>query len=105
MVKMPEIPERVTPTTVFLPEVTSAGTEQDLLLTGERRRPGRIQRVKPALIPLLRADEIAKIATDDDGATNNDDQDPLRAARGMAVGLLLVAPFWIGVGGLLWWLW
>jgi hypothetical protein len=61
------------------PETTPAGTGRDLLFPGERRRPDRIEHVNPELIPLLRSDKIAKAGTHDN------EQDPLRAARGVAV--------------------
>jgi hypothetical protein len=61
------------------PETTPAGTGRDLLFPGERRRPDRIEHVDPELIPLLGSDKIAKAGTHDD------EQDPLRAARGVAV--------------------
>lgn len=84
------------------PEVTRPAATRGLLFP-ERRRPGRTE-VKPELVPLLRSDEITKPAPHDgDQDSMGDDQDNLRTARGIAMGLLLAAPFWAGVGALLWW--
>lgn len=66
--------------------------------TGERRRPNRIQVANPHLIPLLRSPIPAE-------APDPDWKDSLRPARGIAFGLLLVAPFWVGAAGLLLWFW
>jgi hypothetical protein len=59
----------------------------------DQRRPGRLEKVSPALIPLLR--EPAECA---DGL--DFDSDPLAPARGIVVGLLLSVPLWglIGLG-------
>lgn len=85
--------------TVLPSEATPTGAGHDPLFPGERRRPGRTEHIDPELIPLFRSDEIAKIAVHGDG------QDPLRAARGIVASLLLAAPFWVGIGGLLWRFW
>lgn len=63
----------------------------------DRRRPGRLDQISPALIPLLR--EFAQFVDDPDF-----DADPLTPARGIFrgifVGLLLSVPLWslIGLG-------
>jgi hypothetical protein len=89
---------RMTDRPVALPaEMSPASKEHSVSFPGDRRRPGRVQNVNPALIPLLRSGEITKIQMDED------DQEPMRASRGIAIGLLLVAPFWIGIGALLMW--
>jgi hypothetical protein len=57
--------------------------------SSDRRRPGRIGNVSPALIPLLRATTVP----DDDG---------LAPARGIMVGLLLSMVLWATIGGAAW---
>ena len=54
--------------------------------TGDRRRPGRMENVSPALIPVLRQPTLTI-----DLNTNNDD---FRLSKGIAVGVLLAVPFW-----------
>lgn len=84
------------------PAVTPPAATHGLLFP-ERRRPGR-KEVKPELIALLRSDEIAKNAPlNDDQKPVGNDRDSLRAPRGIAMGLFLATPFWIGFGALLWW--
>jgi hypothetical protein len=55
----------------------------------DQRRPGRLEHVSPALIPMLRKPGQYVDA---------DDSDPLAPARGIAVGLLLSAPLWALIG-------
>lgn len=76
-------------------ELPASPPEPDPLCTGERRRPDRIEAPSPHLIALLR------------GSIPSETHEPdwkgsLGPARGIAFGLLLVAPFWVGVAGVLW---
>ncbi len=68
----------------------------------DRRRPGRVEYSDPDLIALLRKPE-AEGAALPEIATGND-PDNLAPVRGIAIGLLAVAPFWAAIGGLCWWL-
>jgi hypothetical protein len=54
-----------------------------------RRRPGRVAKANPHLIPLLRDPASADYVAPADRL--GDDHGP---AKGIAMGLLLVAPFW-----------
>ncbi len=60
-----------------------------LATPADRRRPGRPEAVNPHLIMLLR-DPTAP----EDPDLIQRSQDDLGAARGIAVGLVLSAPFW-----------
>ncbi len=51
----------------------------------DRRRPGRLESVSPALIPILRSAEPE---------IEFDEVDQASAVRGLAFGLLLSAPIW-----------
>lgn len=53
-----------------------------------RRRPGRLETVNPALIPLLHGETIAEISSDFSV------QHDLAPAKGIAMGLLLSIPPW-----------
>jgi hypothetical protein len=59
------------------------------LTTAERRRPGRIEEISPALLPLLR--EPNSINLPITPAQDND----LDSARGILFGLLMSAALWI----------
>lgn len=74
---------------------TSAAAEHD---SADRRRPGRARHVHPALLPLLRrpAEGGDGLAGDEQTPWTNED-DELGLARGIAVALLLVLPFWCAV--------
>ena len=61
----------------------------------DRRRPGRLEQVSPALIPLLR--EPTRYV-DDPGF----DSDLLAPARGVLVGLLISVPLWALIGLGIW---
>ena len=56
----------------------------------DRRRPGRVEQVSPAIIPLLR-DPARCVDTDQD-------TDPLAPARGVVFGLLLSVALWALIG-------
>ena len=60
-------------------------TEAD---TTDRRRPGRLKNVSPALIPILR---------NTDPEIEFDEIDQASAVRGLAFGLLLSAPIWVAI--------
>jgi hypothetical protein len=68
---------------------------------GDRRRPGRLERVSPALVGLLRADPKADFLRDDTG----DGGDALRPMRGIllwsVLGLLVWAVLFWSVWGML----
>ena len=57
----------------------------------DRRRPGRVENVNPALLPLLRQDRLLE-----DAAVQRDDDD-LAPARGIGIGVLLGVLLWGGV--------
>jgi hypothetical protein len=76
------------------PAEAAAGTTLSDVL--DRRRPGRVEHIGPTLIPLLRA-PAQFVDTELDM-----DADPLVAARGMAVAVLLSVPLWALVGLVAW---
>ena len=65
----------------------------------DRRRPGRLAEVSPQLLPLLRAEERAKLTTLDEALEISDRQ--LDTGPGIALGLGLGALLWTAliVGG------
>ena len=64
-------------------------------LTGDRRRPGRIESPNPALISMLRYPTVVI----DTGTDYHD----LRPLEGIVVGILLSIPFWtLIVVGVVW---
>ena len=71
----------------------------------ERRRPGRPATVSPELVPLLRNAASVEIPEQEAhlDAPRDIRRDDMGPARGLAVALLLVAPFWCGVL-VIWWL-
>ena len=69
----------------------------------DRRRPARIKDASPDLIPLLRDPTTVAIPPDDAHVAAHM-QDELGGAKGIAVGLLLVVPFWCGVALGIWWI-
>jgi hypothetical protein len=64
----------------------------------ERRRPGRVERVSPALLPLLRGEAVW--SPDDRDHRQHD----LMPATGIAVGVLLSAPMWALIFWVVWWI-
>lgn len=58
---------------------------------GDRRRPGRIETVSPALLPLLRQDRLLE-----DTADQKDDDD-LTAARGIGISVVIGVLLWGGI--------
>lgn len=82
----------------------------DDTLAKDRRRPGRVEYDNPALIAILRnptagvrddAPELAPLPWPADECSDEQDGGEWRASRGIARGLLFVAPFWVAVA-LLW---
>jgi hypothetical protein len=65
----------------------------------DRRRPGRLSSIAPELVPLLRNPDSFEI----DETDYETESDGLGPARGVAIGLALVTPFWILVGFGIWW--
>ncbi len=76
------------------PPLTTARAEAALSplrqLVQDRRRPGRVAQVSPALIPLLR------------DPAHYVDTDPLTPARGVMVALLVSVPLWTLIGLAVW---
>lgn len=70
----------------------------DTAASPERRRPGRVENVNPALIPLLREETVR-----DDAVLERagDDLDP---ARGIGVGIVLGVLLWAALAFALYWL-
>lgn len=68
----------------------------------DRRRPGRMEDASPSLVPLLRNPIAIEIPPDERPGTDYV-RDELGAAKGIAVGLLLVVPFWCLVALVVWW--
>ena len=64
----------------------------------DRRRPGRLKDVSPHLTPLLRfrpsAEQIAAARRD---PAESEDDDDLRPARGIALGVLVSLAFWVAL--------
>ncbi len=85
------------------PETTRAGQETTEPGSTDRRRPGRAEQAHPALVPLLRqpagAGDItdARAAADDGSPPLASARDDLGLARGIALALLLMLPFWCAV--------
>jgi hypothetical protein len=67
------------------PRTSASATTQSAVI--DQGRPGRLDRITPTLIPLLR--EPVRYVSDPDF-----DSDPLAPARGIAVGIALSVPFW-----------
>jgi hypothetical protein len=84
------------------------GAADDFALRAEvladRRRPGRMDKVDPKLLPLLRRSERPEIVDDlpRDDSPRPEISDDLGAIAGIFVALLLAIPFW---GVMAWWLW
>jgi hypothetical protein len=66
----------------------------DVAAVLDQRRPGRLDRVSPALIPLLRDPVPCVDAASCVGTASYDDSDLQAPARGIVVGLLLSVPLW-----------
>ena len=68
----------------------------------DQRRPGRLDRVSPALIPLLRDPAQCLDAASSVGTASYDDSDPRAPARGIVVALFLSVPLWALFGLGIW---
>lgn len=90
---------------VTRPEMIRTGQETAEPGSTDRRRPGRAEQAHPALIPLLcQPTGDTMVATTDTEAGADDgspslasSRDDLGLARGIAVALLLMLPFWCAV--------
>lgn len=73
-------------------EVTEveASAAQAVADAADRRRPGRVENVSPALIPILRTPDPAV-------DIEFDEVDQAAAVRGLAFGVLLSAPIWVAI--------
>lgn len=60
----------------------------------DRRRPGRLHRVSPTLIPLLRHSDPADASTAQPDLALVFDENELAPARGLLVGAALSVPLW-----------
>ena len=69
----------------------------------DRRRPGRVERVSPELIPLLRKEQRDAIPVNDP-PVEAEGEDQLSAARGILVGLGLSVPLWVGIAYVVRWI-
>ena len=74
----------------------------DVAAVPDQRRPGRLDRVSPALIPLLRDPAQCVDAVSCVGTASCEDTDPRAPARGIVVGLLLSVPLWALFGLGIW---
>jgi hypothetical protein len=71
--------------------------------TADRRRPGRVACVKPALIDLVRQQPSG--ATVERADAPQEVSDSLAPARGILLGILIAVPFWCLLAvGLWFWL-
>jgi hypothetical protein len=68
----------------------------------DQRRPGRLDRVSPALIPLLRDPAPCVDAASCVGTASYEDSDPRAPARGIVVALFLSIPLWTLFGLGIW---
>jgi hypothetical protein len=84
---MVQIPDQATPTD----EPGDARTASD------RRRPGRIDTVNPALLPLLRQDSLLA------AALSQRDSDDLAPVRGIALSVLCGVLLWAALALALYW--
>lgn len=67
----------------------------------DRRRPGRIEQVSPALIPIMRAGDLPPGL---DESLEYGEPDQIAGARGVFFGVVLSAPLWVGIAYLGRWL-
>ena len=76
---------------------------------GDRRRPGRVPFKNNDLIGLLRDPAAMKIAAPAEApvaaACDAPDEDPLRAAKGIATGVALSLGCWTALGATIWAVW
>jgi hypothetical protein len=70
----------------------------DTGMASDRRRPGRQDDAKPALIPLLRGDVSDDLANPDE----KENLDPIAAARGIISAIPIAIVLWLLIGVALW---
>ena len=70
----------------------------------ERRRPGRPEDVNPALIPLLRRDQLLRPRPPAGMVVSSGAVDDLAPVRGVAVSAAIGALLWASIAGAAWWL-
>ena len=90
--------------------VSSEGKDQATV--PDRRRPGRLRTDNPHLIALLRQPASDGTAPEAEAADKlmliiepDDEDDPLAAARGLAIGTVGGMLLWAGIGFCVWRLW
>jgi hypothetical protein len=74
----------------------------DVSAVPDQRRPGRLDRVSAALIPLLRDPAQCVDAASYADIVSYEDTDPRPPARGIVIGLLLSVPLWALFGLGIW---
>lgn len=68
-----------------------------------RRRPGRLKKVNPDLIPLLRSTATADIYEPALGKVDTQFvEDNLAPVKGIVFAVALSVPLWAGIGALVW---
>ena len=70
----------------------------------DRRRPGRPDSVNPALIPLLRREQLLRPQPAAAMALPGGSADDLAPSRGIAVSAAIGALLWVSIGAVAWWL-
>ena len=79
-------------------QAKSTQAQGDASVPTERRRPGRADAVNPALLPLLRQDELLN------GSAVTQDDDDLESVRGIGFSVLCGTLLWAGLIATLYWL-
>jgi hypothetical protein len=74
----------------------------DVAAVPDQRRPGRLDQVSPALLPLLRDPAQCVDTASCVGTASYEDSDLQAPARGIVVGLLLSVPLWALFGLGIW---
>ncbi len=83
-----------------MPVTTDVKTPTEAAVS-DRRRPGRLDEVSPALIPILRTGEHPPVL---DETVEYGEPDQIAGARGVFFGVVLSAPLWVGIAYLGRWL-
>jgi len=89
-------------------DLSQAARNADPQLAIDRRRVDCIEDVNSALIPLLRHPLTGALLTSESEGFRAPrkeayETDNLAPARGIALGLVLVSPFWACIAALCWW--
>ncbi len=74
--------------------VTTQAKTSTEAAASDRRRPGRMDQVSPALIPILRKGELPP---EIDNSIEFGEPDQIAGARGVLFGVALSAPLWVGI--------